>query len=873
MSSTSRPTPTTSSSYFGSQYTSTTQSTDPYAPASAGQRAASLTSPMQTLDPYAPPTPAWNPYPEPQSSARSYSYQSQSKPSPLGSSGPRAASTSKPKPPQRVASTAYDPPFLRTQKSFARPASAASFGSGSYGLPASLAPPLPQMPPDAPPPGPPKRSQTPQVAPPPSIASAPAVNQAAQYDAYSPSIDAQSVMQPAGLAKGPIRPASVQSSRPPQRAPSYNSFDPPLRPQTISRPPSRAPQSAEVPLQQSPALSLLSPPSMPDSSFAAPERPSSRTMSARATPAFEAPPPTGPPRRSTPSFQPPPRSLPAASAVVSPPGPPSVAQHPAPSSQMSYPDQEALASPVNIQSSPNPVLHSGQEEPDEEGGGGDWYNDDELRNRPPVSHHREDPGPPDEEESVAALPSLDEAGADKPVQHRPPVQTKSSNYDQYAPPPSRSSAKSPREAYHPYRRASTTSPLKTRRDGYETYQPVEDDAAASTPPQTTPYDPYAPSAVQERPSSQSPRQSLTGPLSHAGSYEPYKVDEDTDFRPQQHNTYDPYAPSASQERPSQRAAQQPSSLGLSTLQHGGQNSTDAYAPPIQRSTGYMSETQARPHSQQIDQYAPPAPQSAYDPYAAPQNDINAGSHLRVASPGYNSEYGTSPPGNNYFSSSASGPADHTYTPQQVLDQKPLSEDPLGRSTFDAQNKPLAIFGFGGVLLTSFPGMANADNETLSHARTPSYGYASGRGQVWIRTLSEVVSESALKSSETQFPGPLVLDPTSTKTAATDKKKKDAVLVYLNSRAEEIEKGLPYLKTSANSTRREQEGKLVLIKVLIAMVTGDGRLSGRYASRSLHTHKHNSTMANVKQSRSGRRLTNRFAESFWLNEQHVYFLSN
>jgi hypothetical protein len=261
--------------------------------------------------------------------------------------------------------------------------------------------------------------------------------------------------------------------------------------------------------------------------------------------------------------------------------------------------------------------------------------------------------------------------------------------------------------------------------------------------------------------------------------------------------------------------QQSSSLGLSSLHQNSQSDTNPYGPPVQRSTGYT------PDISQTDQYTPSAPRSAYDAYAAPQQN----DHLRVASPGYTSDYGTSPPGNNYFSGLSAGPADHTYTPQQVLDQKPLSEDPLGRSTLAARNKPLAIFGFGGVILASFPGMANMDNETLGHSRTPSYGYASGRGQLWIRNISDVVSESALKTSETPFPGPLVLDPTTSKTAANDKKKKEAVLSYLNSRAKEIEMGLPYLKTSANQTRREQEGKFVLIRVLIAMVTGDGKLSG------------------------------------------------
>jgi hypothetical protein len=148
----------------------------------------------------------------------------------------------------------------------------------------------------------------------------------------------------------------------------------------------------------------------------------------------------------------------------------------------------------------------------------------------------------------------------------------------------------------------------------------------------------------------------------------------------------------------------------------------------------------------------------------------------------------------------------------------------------ARNAPIAIFGFGGVLITAFPGIANVQNEAAGgHARTASYGYASGRGQLWIRSVSDLVSEIALKSNETVFPGPLVLDPSSAKGAAGDKKKKEAVLAYLKARVEETEMGLPYLKTSANATRREQEGKLVLLRLLLAMIVGEGKLTGRWVT--------------------------------------------
>ena len=145
---------------------------------------------------------------------------------------------------------------------------------------------------------------------------------------------------------------------------------------------------------------------------------------------------------------------------------------------------------------------------------------------------------------------------------------------------------------------------------------------------------------------------------------------------------------------------------------------------------------------------------------------------------------------------------------------------------DARNIPLAVFGFGGTLVSAFPATAEGGHSGQGHNRTMSYGYASGRGQVWIRTIADLASTSALISSETTFPGPLLLDPATPKGAAGDKKKRDAVTTYLTARAEEIESGLPYLKSSASGARRQAEGKLVLVKLLSAMIKGDGRLSAR-----------------------------------------------
>lgn len=246
---------------------------------------------------------------------------------------------------------------------------------------------------------------------------------------------------------------------------------------------------------------------------------------------------------------------------------------------------------------------------------------------------------------------------------------------------------------------------------------------------------------------------------------------------------------------------------------------DAYAPlqPIANRPRQVSQPpipDQQLHAYQPAAWAPPPIPSLVQP-----EEITP----RVTSPEYGSSFGQSPTF-DYFQTHSSA-KDHTYVPQQVLEQRPINEDPLGRCTLAARNIPLAVFGFGGLLITAFP--ANAEDvNALTHNRTPSYGYASGRGQLWIRKITDAISSSALKANEAVFPGPLISDASAAKGVAAEKKKKESVLAYLNTRAEEIEKGLPYLQSSAKAARREEEGKLVVLRLLTAMVTGDGKLSGR-----------------------------------------------
>jgi hypothetical protein len=748
--------------------------------------------------------------------------------------------------PTPVQSSAYAP----VQNSAYAPAQSSAYAPEE----ADSVPPI--APPAAPPRGPPSRPSS-------SMAAPRQAQRAPSYNAFDPPLRTQTLSRASMKAAQPVLPppqkspapsfalsppsenvAQFDGSRPPSRAAT---FEAPPRPSSRAAPGFEAPPPAGPPRPSSRAASGYEAPQP------GPPRPSSRATStkfeapptgpprppSRATPAFEAPPP-GPPRRSASSFQPPPR--PPSTTQQAPPRQPSPLAHALnPEAEDRYGEQEERLTPP-VSSFAIPQLHSGTE-PDEEGGA--WNNDEEDEyqglgsgnepRRPYENDRQVNDEPEDTYSRPPARQEHDSSSSEATYAPAParsgysPVQSQSASYDPYGPgqneAPTKESRSDDRHAsnYDSAPARSGYSPVQSgyspqsRKASYDPYGPGQHDAPAEdagssyAPPSarsgyspvkqhTASYDPYGPGQhdvpAKEIDSSYAPPPARSGysPVKqHTASYDPYgpgRHDASTTRNaPPTSAPYNPYAPSTLSPRT------EPSSLGLSSLGSTapGQNTYDSpYAP-------------ARPAG---DQYTP-----------------GADNHLRVASPG--TEYGTSPPANNYFSAIAPGPADQTYTPQQVLEQRPISEDPLGRSTLAARNAPIAIFGFGGVLITAFPGIANVQNEAAGgHARTASYGYASGRGQLWIRSVSDLVSESALKSNETVFPGPLVLDPSSAKGAAGDKKKKEAVLAYLKARVDETEMGLPYLKTSANATRREQEGKLVLLRLLLAMIVGEGKLTGR-----------------------------------------------
>lgn len=321
--------------------------------------------------------------------------------------------------------------------------------------------------------------------------------------------------------------------------------------------------------------------------------------------------------------------------------------------------------------------------------------------------------------------------------------------------------------------------------------------AVPVAPASTSYDPYAPSSPQQRqipasapkPSPQKARPPIPAPFMPSSAPAPVPF---------------AYAPAQSRSGPDPYSPLQPHA-SQSSYQPSSYDPVQAFVPPVQ-----------------TNQYQPSAPLAipSSDPYA------------RTTSPQYGSELGSYQSQPSYFQAMHVDKADKgdtSYVPQQVLDQRPVSEDPLGRGSVQAKNIPLAVFGFGGAFITAFPALAEGEGSGgMGHSRAPSYGYASGRGRLWIRSIPDVVEASAIKAqSTTSFPGPLLYDSipgTSKIVGAGDKKKKEAVLMYLENRAEEVERGLPYLRTSGAGAgaraRREEEGKLVLLRLLAALIQED-----------------------------------------------------
>ncbi|WWC61759.1 uncharacterized protein I303_104344 [Kwoniella dejecticola CBS 10117] len=693
-------------------------------------------------------------------------------PNPYGSASTARSALSvvaKPDPPRpqppRMTSNAYDPPFLKPQKSFVRAASALpSTSSPSFAMPPSLTastPPASSTPPP-PPVGPARRAQ--HDARPSSRGPAFAAPPRAVEQSQSLSSAHNEHVSPYNLPPRP--PSASQGQRlsdyeanpsPPKPLyrPSPSAFDPPL-PQPSFRAPSRTASAASQhnysssPLPPSGPPRFAPAPKASESPYTAPRPLSRGPPSRQPSPMFAARPPSRP--DVTQRMRSPPASTQSLNVeqLLSPP-----------SMHDRLPEQQNRRSLDDVRP-PGVHGHEGLLGTDRQISHDDYDVNFKRHISPPVLSRR-----------------YDEEGEDDGINEYPYTPIGENEEERRS---------DPGQPHHTADGVlSHTSPY-----GQSTH-PIRNVPSN---------DPYAPAeslglSTQHSPQDRHPRSDMHGLSAYAHENVVDLNDEAYGSRNGASNDPpDPYAPSKSDISPQKVQAyphrSQPS-----------RGSTKSYEPSI-----YSPPTSTMPLSI-------PPPSNPYAPGPA-----------QTASPAYSSGYGMSPPTNNYFQPmhASSQSTDDTYIPQQVLEQRPVSEDPLGRTTLAARNTPIAVFGFGGTLITAFPGAAESGDFHRGHSRVPSYGYASGRGQLWIRSISEVAAPAALKN-DSAFPGPLVFDPSTPKGAAGDKKKREAVLTYLGSRAEEIAKGLPYLKSSANKARREEEGRLVLIKILRALVIGDGNLAG------------------------------------------------
>ncbi|KAJ1309534.1 hypothetical protein OPQ81_006307 [Rhizoctonia solani] len=390
------------------------------------------------------------------------------------------------------------------------------------------------------------------------------------------------------------------------------------------------------------------------------------------------------------------------------------------------------------------------------------------------------------------------------VQTSPPKQA---NTDPYAPKPADAAAPPkpadpyapPKDPYAPPKPAPADPYAPSKYNGEPTqkvtYSPPNGLARVYTPP-PQPAPPTArPGPVRDG-STLSRQSSLASIREFSAAKDPYAPPPKDPYAPPAPATKEPYAPPAKDP-------------------YAPPAPRDPYAPPVANAGPY-----APPKAQDIKRpastaYDPPMP-AALPAQHAEQSDQ---SDYEGAN-GFTSRY-------NYSGVDAYQPGGKSATPAVY---QPVSGgvDPLGR--YDSR-APIISFGFGGRLVTAFPGLSEL---------TGGFDVSLGRkaAPIQVRTLHKIIPESAVETSSAVFPGPLFSDPGSPTKGLVSvgvggsgaKTKKAAVLKYLGERAEEIERGLGYLAMDAGSApgpseRSKAEGKLVIVNLLKIMVENDGKLTG------------------------------------------------
>lgn len=156
--------------------------------------------------------------------------------------------------------------------------------------------------------------------------------------------------------------------------------------------------------------------------------------------------------------------------------------------------------------------------------------------------------------------------------------------------------------------------------------------------------------------------------------------------------------------------------------------------------------------------------------------------------------------------------------------EPVSRPPLGRATsapaaaidlgLERSRAPVVSFAFGGRMLVVFPGLF----------QQPSYGQPQAINDtspsvVHIRKVEEILPPDEFSS----FPGPMFMDGGK---ANAGKKRKDA-LSWLDGRIVELEDENVHRHNGAfgNVLSTKEDARLVLVKLVRALVENEGKLSG------------------------------------------------
>ena len=259
-----------------------------------------------------------------------------------------------------------------------------------------------------------------------------------------------------------------------------------------------------------------------------------------------------------------------------------------------------------------------------------------------------------------------------------------------------------------------------------------------------------------------------------------------------------------------------------------------YSPPVRSSSpasirsqpgGYTSSALKSEYGSSYDPYAPSnrtrsttngtISSVTSDAYSPRRQSSEAQDHTP-----YGSKFGYPDRPSSRTEVLLTAPAYPTYAPSPSLLG---TNDPLGRAS---ARVPVFSFGFGGKIVTCFHGaeMSSAGFDVALSSRQSR--------EIHLRSLHQLVPQSALEDTTVVYPGPLFGDSGSPAVslvrpgASTQAKTKKAKVVkYIEDRIAELSSVVAYASTGLFE-RGRSEGKLALFSLLKVMVENDGKLSGR-----------------------------------------------